>query len=310
MLSSIFSIFIIIFAGYILRQFSVLKKSWLKVMNSFVYYIALPALVVNSIATYNWQSDQLLDLLLGNAIFLVLSAVITIGVMLLLPISRKNKSVVALIAITGNTVYLGIPLVNELIGGSFSSSLNGPITAISVIQLVGSLIVIVNLLELFLVSKNDKRSYISHLVKNPLLLSAFVGSLLAFLGVFNGTFEDLFGGPIQMVAATASPLALLALGGFLHGIKWRKIDVSIILSSLLLKMAVLPIIAYFVFSNFDTESNIFNSSVLMAGMPVAITAFVLSDEYKLNKENVSIAILVSTVLAPFTVLLLTSLIGL
>lgn len=157
MFTSLFSIFIIIIAGYLLRHFSVLKQSWLTVLNGFVYYIALPALVGHSIATYDWQSEQLTTLLFGNMVFVGFATLVAITVMLLLPISHKNKAVALLITLTGNTVYLGIPLVNELVGGSFSSPLNGPITAISVIQLVASLLVLLVFFEFYLLASSSNR---------------------------------------------------------------------------------------------------------------------------------------------------------
>lgn len=310
MFTSLFSIFIIIVAGYLLRHFSVLKKSWLTVLNGFVYYIALPALVVHSIAAYDWQSEQLGTLLFSNLLFIVFASFAVVALTMLLPISHKNKAVVMLIALTGNTVYLGIPLVNELVGGSFSSPLNGPITAISVIQLVGSLLVLLIVFEFYLLGSRNYKRLAKHLVKNPLIISAMAGILVALVGGLQGKTGELFGEPLQMVAVTASPLALLALGGFIHGLDWRKTKIAIVISPLVLKMIVLPLIAYVLFSNISAEKYIVDTSVLMASMPVAVTAFVLADEYKLKKENVAVAIMFSTIVAPIVTLIFAAFLGL
>lgn len=155
--------------------------------------------------------------------------------------------------------------------------------------------------EFVLLKNRNSASFFNHILKNPLVFGSGVGIGIGIVGGLDNAVGDLLSNPLQMIALTASPLALLALGGFIHGLKWRSMSISILITSTFVKLLVLPVLAYYAFMIAGSEDVVRNSGVLMAGMPVAVTAFVLADEYKLNKENVALAIMLSTIIAPVTI---------
>lgn len=98
-----------------------------------------------------------------------------------------------------------------------------------------------------------------------------------------------------MLGATASPIALFALGGFLHG-KLVKDKMGFVMLSSILKVIIFPLfvaaISLLVFKSGDPKT-----AILLSSMPVAVTAFVISEKFRLDGALVGNAILVSTILS-------------
>lgn len=74
--------------------------------------------------------------------------------------------------------------------------------------------------------------------------------------------------------------------------------------ALTLKLAILSLLAWLVFTMFKTPTAGLEISVLIVGMPTAVTAFVLSETYKLDTAFAAMAMLVSTTVSFFTLSIL------
>ncbi len=106
-----------------------------------------------------------------------------------------------------------------------------------------------------------------------------------------------------MLAATASPVALFALGSFLKGHKLKK-HKTVIFAGLVVKLILLPIIAYIALRLTSLQPPYSQIFLLMAGMPTAVTAFVIAEKYSLDRTVVAGAMLATTVLSVVSVQLL------
>jgi predicted permease len=102
-----------------------------------------------------------------------------------------------------------------------------------------------------------------------------------------------------MLAATASPVALFALGCFLYGHIGAK-KIKLLIAAVCVKLALDPLLAYIISNKLTSDSSVVHTTMLMAAMPTAVTAFVLAKTYKLNTAFVANAMLASTVLSVAT----------
>ena len=131
-------------------------------------------------------------------------------------------------------------------------------------------------------------------IKNPLVISTIIGIGLSFIRIDN-IIIDSIKKTLLMLGATASPIALFALGGFLHG-KLVKDKMGFVMLSSILKVIIFPLfvaaISLLVFKSGDPKT-----AILLSSMPVAVTAFVISEKFRLDGALVGNAILVSTILS-------------
>lgn len=287
MFLNIIPIFVLVVVGYLLRRFNIIKLSWTKTLNNFVYFVSLPALIISGFSGLAWSNTATLNLLAQNTLIIVVFSVLVTLLLLILPIKSKQRAVILLGATMGNTVYLGVPLVSNLLPES------PIITAVGVVQLVISMLCALVAIEFVFVGSRNITEIIKRICYNPLLISAIVGVSLSFID-FSSDYDGFVRIPIQMIATTASPLALIALGSFLYAHKPNKNWLQVIFATSL-KLLGLPIFAYFVMHYIGQSAYSSNVTVLMSCMPVAVTAFVISEKYNLDTQFAAMTMLVSTI---------------
>lgn len=297
-------IFMIILLGYSLRKWNVIKQPWTKVLSSFVYYVSLPALIIYSFTTVSWSENGILSLVGYNLLFIVLAAFVVVAILAFLPFKRKTEAVILLAATVGNTVYLGVPLTDSAITGTINSDINGLITTIGVVQLVGGLTIALILFEFYYFGTKKVGFIFKQIIRNPIVVSALVGIVISLAGGWPSWLDQIALTPLKMIAVTASPIALLALGSFLAGHKFKKPRYEQLTVVVILKMAILPLIAWG-FMYFTNQPTVYTDiTILMAAMPVAVTAFVIAEMYNLDVQFAAMTLLVTTVVSIGSVTLL------
>ncbi|MDD5099116.1 MAG: AEC family transporter, partial [Candidatus Colwellbacteria bacterium] len=204
-------------------------------------------------------------------------------------LTNDIKAALFLIAATGNTIYMGFPIIELHLGGG----------ALSAGALIGTIYLVVPLLiSIFVIrywhnnSHNLSRELVEF-IKNPLIISVVIGIALSFVKADN-IIIDGARKTLSMLGATASPIALFVLGGFLYG-KFMKKNLGLVVLSSALKIAIFPLFVAIAYACFKFGNP--NVSILMASMPVAVTTFVISEKFKLDSALVGNAVLLSTALS-------------
>jgi malonate transporter len=301
---AILPIFLIIAAGYVLRSFNVVKSNWISVLNRFVYYIALPAIIISSITGTHWSEHGVAPLLAWNLLGLLAFTAIVIGILKLAKLSSKRQAEIFLFAIVGNTVYLGLPVARAAVAGAMSES---TLVAVGVTQLVAALVISLLAIEYVFLGTRDLVFVGKHLARNPLIIAIAIGFVLAIIG-YPHWISLWLDKPLSMLGATASPVALFAMGAFIHG-KWLKRDQNLLVGASALKFILLPWIMWLALSRSGQPVIAQHVSVLLAGMPVAVTAFALAEAYKLDEVWVAASMLLTTVLSVATIPIWLTLLG-
>lgn len=286
----ILPIFLIVLAGWLFKKFKIEADDWTGVLNKFVYYVSLPAIIAVSLWDIDFLNpDYLRTISYGfSTIFLFSSAVFIF--LSFLKISRDKKAAIFLTATTGNTVYMGFPLV-ELSYGKISY-LSGAL--IGTIYLIVPILISIFVIRFWHSKEHKLLKELYEFFKNPLVISVFFGIVLGLLRLDYPFFLALKKS-LSMLGATASPVALFALGGFLYG-KFLKKNLGLLALSSFLKIFgfALFIIALNLFLFKIPNLKIF---VLQAVMPVAVTTFVISEKFRLDSNLVANSIFISTILS-------------
>lgn len=202
--------------GYLLKHKGHLPQSYIDALNRFVFTIALPVLIFTTISSV--ESFALLRWDVVAFAVIMVTLIIVGGYLALIPmgVDERHKPVLHQAFHRGNFVLIGIPLAMRLGGENalqiivIFNAFMLPITnAVSILtfQLWG---------ESKRFTKKDVMRLARGTILNPIMLSTLLG-LLAFAlkpawSAVIGTLpmiEETLG----MLAATATPLALIAIGG-------------------------------------------------------------------------------------------------
>lgn len=291
----VFPVFGIIALGWVLRKTGLVKSGWVHILNLFVYYVSLPAIILVSF----WQidlTDTVFAQTLGiNFLVILVLALLILLFLAFLKISKEKKAAIFLASLSGNTIYMGLPVASSVAGIAYYS----PIVAIGIVQLSLAFLFSVILLQFWVSRTKSLKNYLLDIAKNPIIASTFLGVLFSFL------FHDKVLPPLkislEMLGATSSPLALFSLGSFLGG-RFVRQHLALALVPTTVKLLLLPVLTFLGFYLFNLKGPEADISVLLAAMPVAVNTFVLAEKFKLDKSYSANVILFSTVVSLFTLL--------
>jgi hypothetical protein len=199
----------------------------------------------------------------------------------------------------GNVGYLGFPILSSLISGSEG--------LVSMHVALYTLILFtfgIGVLE-FSVHKKLSSKILVDALKNPLLLAVLFSVVLL---ATETTLPFVVSKTVDLLAGGATPIILISLGIFLAR-ELPKVEYKHVVGLVGLKLFVVPTI-FLLYFYMAGQTEVLAISVLEAGMPMAITPFILAELYPMEREIIAIGIVVSCILSIFTLPLLMVLVGL
>lgn len=291
--------FLIIGLGYMGKKYKIVEESWVHALNGFAYYIALPAVVISSL----WQinlSGQTLKILFYNALVIVCFGALTMLALSLTKLKKEQKAAFLLIAVVGNSIYMGFPIAQT----TFAGHVFPLIAAAGTIQLVLGIALGLLAVEHWKTHTHGVKTYLKDFFLNPLILALLAGLILSYLN-FSGSEIEVLKKTISSLGSTASPVALFSLGAFIYG-KYSKTNFKLLAYASTVKLILIPIFVFFFLKWIQPDLFIVNSAFLLAGMPAAATTFVLAEKFKLDKTFVAEGLLVTTALSFVSISILLS----
>mgnify|MGYP001561065814 CR=1 FL=1 len=305
-IAAIVPIFLLILVGVVIKLFENIRHPvwarmcntvgfcddrWSRVLNLFALYVALPALIIHSLAHTSRQQLIGRQMLFTTVVVLVAAALFMFLVTKLLKMRKDLANAYILCGFFGNVAYIGPPFILALLPGT-----EGSVSVLIAVHVLVAFTVGVAILEHSKHPHIQLDQMLRDVLVNPLILAAIVGLLLLYLKILPpGPIDS----ALRMLAASASPTVLIAIGLFIarrirfDKALWHAIAISGI------KLIALPLI-FVIVGNIMSFKTGFTPSILEAGMPVALANFALAEIYPMDKRIVAKSIIVSTVLSIFT----------
>lgn len=288
----LFPVFGIIGLGWFSRKIKIIRKSWVKVLNHFAYYIALPAIIFISLYNVDFGLFSK-NLIIVNVISICLMIGAVYFLSKFMKFKDELKAVFLLCSVFGNVVYIGFP-INQL---SFGSEGIIIATVISAIHIIFSITFGIFVLQYYSGKKIKMKKIVNEIIKIPLLWAVIIGLLFSY---FKLPLPDMLFQLFSILGNAALPVALFSLGSFLYGSFFKEnIKEALMLSSL--KLILMPIFVLLFINVFHLSGKRLAVSLLQAGMPVAVATFVLVKGHENQKKIVANSILISTILSLVTI---------
>jgi malonate transporter and related proteins len=309
-------VFGLIFAGFACRRRGVLGPNSASELNRFVVWLALPALLFDTMAHATWHQ-------LYQPAFVAtfsLACVSVFGLILALRLFSgrhlADASVDAIAASYPNTGYIGFPLGVIAFG---QASLT-PTTIATILVACVLFAVAIVLIEIGLQTERTPHKLglkvLRSLARNPLIVSPLAGVALASLHVTLPASAETF---LKLLAGAASPCALVSLGLFLaekrpiaaeneDGNGPRTAGISLLLTGV--KLIVQPALTWWLAARvFGLAPTLVEMAVVLAALPTGTGPFMLAEFYRREAHITSRTILLSTVGSVVTLSLLLMVMG-
>lgn len=277
-------------AGMLFRRSKKLPADAHKGINSWIIYIALPAVSFKYLPHIEWSSSLLLPAISPMIVWL--------GAWLAMrwyaSVNHFNKATeggLKLSAGLSNTTFIGFPLIIAY----YSEKELG--IAIIYDQVNFMLLATAGVIVAIHSSKKEVLS-VGVIVKRVLGFPPFLGCVAAltiphFVNITS--LDPLF----TKLAATVGPLALFSIGLQLHFNGWQK-QLNNISAALVYKLVLAPALIFCVALAAGIKGSIAQISVFEAAMPTLLTSGIVADEYGLDPELVNLIIGIGIMLSFIT----------
>jgi len=298
---AVLPLFALILAGYAAGRRGLLGRNATDILNDFVVWMALPALLFQAMAQISWEEIRQPGYIAGSALAMAL----IFGASYLADRREGRRladaSITSMASAYGNSGYMGIPLCIMVLG---EASLPAVIiaTLLTACILFAFSIVLVELdLQRSTTMRATLRKVGASLIRNPLVCAPLAGLVVSGVG---WTLPNPVVQFTSLLGAAASPCALVTVGLFLsqgrstqnRGTVWRIVS---------LKLLIHPLLAFVLVTwVFDMPPMWASAAVLIAALPVGTGPFMVAKLYDRAPAVTSEATLLSTVLSVITVSLL------
>ena len=290
-IKTVLPLFLVIIVGIIFSRTKVYHESWIEVLNKYALWIGFPALVIFSLMKLNLAEKSYTTFIILNSVFILASMVLVFPVCRIFNLSVHMKRTLFLILPFGNVSYLGIPVLYNVYGETILPEA----AIISAIYVFWLLTLAILLIEIYGENKVDLKKLGLSLAKNPLLLSVFIG---LFIVVFKIKLPEFANKTIELFANSVTAVVLFSLGMFLGRHQIGKLKEWITVAVLTIAtMIVLPYIFYRILLLFPMENVDLKSLIIDAAMPLGVTPYVLSVQYKLDTPLLTRVVVFGTIIS-------------
>jgi predicted permease len=273
-MTSVIVVLICLFMGLLLKRGGIFPDNAPLVLNRYVIYIALPALVLSEIPGVSFGSEALVPVAIAWLVMLI-SALLTLTTARLFRWSKELTGAMLLVIPLGNTGFVGIPLIEAYVGES------GVPYAILYDQL-GTFIALNTYGIIVASTYGSAKVNALSIVKSIVTFPAFIALCIAIM-LKEFTYPVWFDDAIARISSTLVPVVMFAVG-----LQWRFKLSSSMISPLIIAcfyiLFVSPLIALTLLEWVTVDAFVAKVIVMEAAMPAMISAGVLAMEYKLSPE--------------------------
>lgn len=294
----IFPVFVVVLAGYLASYGGLLKTRDVEGLSRFVFNIALPVLLFDSLsqvtlpAQFNWQFFL--------SYYLVVLLIFGLGVWLSgkwFALPSQEQGILAMGASYSNLVLIGLPIISAGLGDEALL----PLFLLVSVHSATLFFVTTLMVERGMVNGRSPRHIATQtgksLISNPIIIGLVLGLLFNFLAV---PLPEPLIEAISLLGRAALPCSLFVLGASLttYKIAGHFSEAWLVIG---LKMAVQPILVWLLAFELFRVDHLWGAvAVMAAGMPVGINAYMFAQKYHTGIAAMSTAVLLSTILAIFS----------
>jgi malonate transporter and related proteins len=287
----ILPVFAVIVTGWVVGYTGYLSRALSDALIHFAYNIAMPALLIVTIAQEPGRSLINWRFLVAFGGGSLLCFILVFGVMSIhASRSLASRTMHGMAASMTNTGFVALPVLQAIYGQRAVLPAAVATVFVAVVMFPAAVI----LLELGQRDAHGSRTTpmvtIKHVVFNPLVISTLIGMLWSVLGLrMPGPVTAYFG----IFADALTPCALFAIG---LGLSIDGLRANIGQASLLsvVKLAIMPVIVYGLSLSLGLDPLYTIAAVICGAVPTAKTVYILAGEYHCEEMMVASTVSLTT----------------
>ena len=291
-------LFIVMALGYAANKFKILTGESNKLLSKLVLNIAMPCTILNSVlsgeATVSGRDAAVFMLMavIAFALFFLVAAPLP----QLLRTDRNDRGLYRFMVAFGNVGFMGFPIIQSIFG-------TGAVFYVTIFNIVFS--VLCFSIGIIMVSGKSGK-FNPMLFVNPTMVASFLTVILFYT---KPTIPSVITQTVDLLGQLTTPSAMLVIGSTLAAISFKEVFGEFRIYPLAaIKLLVIPVLTFLLLRLFVTDTLTIGVITVLAAMPTASNATMLSMVYGGNENLASKGIFLTTLLSvatiPFVIYLL------
>jgi hypothetical protein len=289
-------VFLVIVAGYWLKQIGWINEGFIKAANKINFTITLPALLIQDMMNTDFMQKFDIVYVLYCAI---VSSVCFFGTWIAAKLIMKDKTIIGEFvqaAYRSSAAVLGAAFVLNIYGNTGMVPLM-IIGAVPLYNIYAVLVLTVECPEKDIHHQKTMKTTIKGIITNPIIISIIIGVLLS---VFQVDFPKMIDNTISNFAKMSTPLALLAIGGsFEFGKALKKVKPAVVASFLKLIGWAVIFLPIAVWMGYRDEKLM--ALVIMLASPATPSCYIMAKSMKSEGTLTSSVVVLTTICSAFTI---------
>lgn len=308
-------LFLLIGVGFVCQKIKMLDENTNKKLADIVMYFVTPCVIVNAFSATRYPREEMLDILRNIGIVALISAVIHIGMILVVTLVFRNRdedrrAVMRFAAVFSNAGFIALPLAQALI--DTDTCHEGALYAAVYLAVFNIALWTYGLMDM---SGDSSGFTIKKILLNPGIIGVAAGMFLftSPLWIHIGSAEGIrlpgvLADAIAAMSALNLPLPMFMIGYYLGkadlGAAFRDIQSYL---CIFLRLVVFPMVTLGILLLCGVHGNVLTVTVIGASAPVGATATIFAAKYGRDTELSVRLVSLSTVLSLITMPLIVGL---
>ena len=288
-------IFAIILLGVLARQKRFITEPFLEPANRLVYYLAIPAMIFRAISGSSLSSEFNPTVVLATLACLPLGFGFALALTWMMGNKGGRKGTFIQCAFHGNLGYIGLAVSFYYLGdkGLVHASI------IAGLIMIAQNLLAVLALQFFAEHEESGgriKAIVSHILINPVIISALLGIGYAAMGFSMPVIVDR---SLKILSGLALPMALLLIGASLS-FTLVKAQLWSALASSFVKLMALPALGLGIYRYLGLAPHVYMPGLILLAAPSATLAYVFAKEMHGDADLAVATVSMGTILSGLT----------
>lgn len=293
---TIIPIFLLILLGVSMRHWFGLREDFWPQLDRLIYFVFFPALLFNSPSHFKIDFGAATPMLIVSILFMCAGIVLGYVAKYLFHAPPK------VFAATFQSSFR----FNSYVGLAIAGGLHGHDGLAAIGLLMGFMVPVANVAAVLMLARHSESHWLKEILLNPLILATAGGIVFSLAGV---PLPMMINTTLGLLSQASLPMGLIAVGAGLH-LQGLHSEQGTLWYGVAVKLLVLPAIAWGLAVLFGLSGIYFHIAVLMAALPVSTVSYVLAKRMGGDGSTIAAQVMLSTLLAAFTLPLWLLLMGL
>lgn len=290
--STICKLFFALAIGFFLNKKQILDAVTNKKLSYIVMQVALPCMIVSSVANTQGDKADVLKLLIMGFVVYACLPVISYLLVKCLHVSNNERGIYQVMFMFSNVVFMGYPVAATLFGSEC-------IFYICIFHMPFNLLYFTY--GNYLITKGSEN--IARLSIRQIFNNGIIASIISLvIYISNIQMPDTITVVLSFIGNIATPVSMIVIGATIGGYVLKEVfkEKKLFIVTLI-RLIVFPILTYLIMSLAGFEGVMRGVATITLGMPIASVVSMTCTEYECNEKIASMSVVISTIFSIVTI---------